>query len=125
MKPEYAAWIKANVEGDGFGLCKMYARRMTEAFPELRLVRGHYTCTAWGERGHWWTVTAAGEVVDPTAGQFPSAGAGVYVEFTGSDAELPTERRPNCGESCYHGKNFCSDACGRSYVAWLNAKVGR
>jgi hypothetical protein len=125
MRPEYSAWIKANVDGDGFGFCRSYAEKMVKAFPELRVVRGHYYCVVWGQRGHWWCETEAREIVDPTAAQFPSKGAGVYDGFTGDDSELPTGRCPNCGEFCFHGKSFCSDDCGRSYVAWINAEAAR
>ena len=120
MKPEYEAWIKANVKENPLGECKRMAEAMAAAFPELRVVRGHYYCMVWGERGHWWCETSDHEVVDPTAAQFPTLGAGVYAEFTGLDSELPTGRCSNCGEACYNHANFCSDACGRAWVKMLN-----
>ncbi|MGH9388965.1 MAG: hypothetical protein ACRD1Z_05065 [Vicinamibacteria bacterium] len=125
MKAEYDAWIKANVEGDGFGLCKGYARRMAQAFPELRLVRGYYHDALWGRRGHWWLALPDGSIVDPTAAQFPTRGNGEYEEFTGDESELPTGKCPNCGEFCYDGRSFCSEECGRSFAAYLNEERRR
>ena len=78
---KYADWILANVEGDGYGQCKEVTRQMAEAFPELKRIRGHYYCWAWGERAHWWLADANGTIIDPTAQQFPSKGKGEYVPW--------------------------------------------
>jgi hypothetical protein len=113
---KYAAWIAEHVEGDGYGQCEELTRRMAEAFPELSRVRGHYYCWAWGERAHWW-LTAGENVVDPTAQQFPSKGAGEYVPWD-EGAPEPTGMCPNCGDPCYDGDTCCSAACTQSYVAY-------
>jgi hypothetical protein len=123
MNPEYEAWIKVNVSENPLGDCRAKAEMMVKTFPELRLVRGHYHCMIWGQRGHWWCETGDGKTVDPTAAQFPSGGLGVYKEFTGDESELSTGRCPNCGEPCYHEKNFCSDSCSSAYVAWIQKET--
>ena len=120
----YKQWIASNVDGDGYGKCAEITQRMADAFPELRRVRGHYYCVAWGERGHWWLVASDGTIVDPTASQFPSRGNGVYVEHKDSDPE-PTGMCPNCGGYIYGGGEVCSDECGNSYVAYLNSERWR
>ncbi len=114
----YSMWVKRNV-GEIYGKCAEITRAMAGAFPELTRVRGHYYCPSWGERSHWWLVGADGQVVDPTAGQFPSKGRGHY-EPWGEGNEEPTGMCPNCGEHCYKHHDMCSDACGIAYAAYLN-----
>lgn len=121
MNPEHEAWIAANVT-ETFGKCREVTEQMAAAFPELRRVRGHYYCASWGEREHWWLVDAEGEVVDPTAAQFPTRGAGAYVEWE-KDRKEPTGMCPNCGEYCYDGHYFCSERCGISYTAFCSRGI--
>ena len=80
---KYADWVLANVEDDGYGQCKEVTRQMAETFPELKRIRGHYYCWAWGERAHWWLADTNGTIIDPTAQQFPSKGKGEYVTVGG------------------------------------------
>jgi len=114
--PEYLAWIAANVSAT-YGCCKEVTERMAEAFPELHRIRGHYYCPIWGERAHWWLLSPTGEVVDPTADQFPSKGCGHYEPWIEGDPE-PTGRCANCNELVYDGNTCCSDACSREYAAF-------
>lgn len=116
MKPEYAAWITANVRNP-YGRCKEVTEQMVAAFPELARVRGHYYCWSWGERAHWWLVDEQGEIVDPTAEQFPSKGCGEYAVWIEGSPE-PTKVCPNCGENVYDGNTCCSEACGLAYAAY-------
>lgn len=111
----YQEWIEANV-ADPYGRCEEATAQMAEAFPELRRVRGHYYCFAWGERQHWWMEDAEGNVVDPTAAQFPSGGRGHYEEWDGSP--LPTGSCPQCSNPVYDGGTCCSEACHAAYVAY-------
>lgn len=122
MKPEYESWIKTNIRENPFGECRMAAQVMASAFPALRIVRGHYYCLIWGERGHWWCEEKDGTVVDPTAAQFPTKGTGTYKEFTGNDEDLPTGRCANCGEPTYHHATCCSDRCSADYAAWIKSE---
>jgi hypothetical protein len=119
MKPEYMAWIAANVT-ETYGKCAKVTEAMQLAFPELTRVRGHYYCLSWGERSHWWLVDTDGEVVDPTAAQFPSGGHGVYVPWEEGTPE-PTGVCPNCGGYVYTGDTCCSENCGLEYVAYINS----
>jgi len=120
MKTQYKDWIEKNVEGDGHGKCAEVTLAMQSAFPELVRIRGHYHCISWGKREHWWLVDSSGEVVDPTANQFPTKGAGGYVEHDESQPE-PTGMCPNCGGYCYNGSSVCDDYCERQYAAYLNS----
>jgi len=81
IKPEYAEWIKTNVPTNCAGLCGVYADKMAGAFPELTSVWGTYVCPVWGEQAHWFCLTPTKEIIDPTASQFPSKGAGQYKPF--------------------------------------------
>jgi hypothetical protein len=108
-------WIAKHVT-DPTGRCAEITLAMNEEFPELRRVRGHYFCPILNnERPHWWLEDSAGEVIDPTAAQFPSLGHGIYEEHSGPE---PTGKCPNCGGYVYDGGTVCSDACARSYEAY-------
>lgn len=120
MIKKYLTWIFDNVEHP-LGRCAEYTERMKQEFPELTRVRGHYDCTAWGRRPHWWLVDPEGEIVDPTAQQFPSLGTGTYIPLE-PDAPEPEVcyRCHNCGEYYPAGPAqssvVCSDACGDAYA---------
>ena len=110
MKVKYAAWIAQHVDANPIGQCKDVTATMAAAFPELKQVRGHYYCAVWGQRAHWWLVGTDGAVVDPTAAQFPSRGAGVYEPHVEGSPE-PTGRCGGCGGYVYGGGSFCSEEC--------------
>lgn len=112
------AW-KCPTQESAYGQCAEITQLMITDFPELRRVRGHYYCSMWGKRSHWWCVAPDGSVVDPTAIQFPSRGAGEYVPHEEGSPE-PTGKCPNCGGYCYEGRDLCSAACRWSYMAYLN-----
>lgn len=120
MKPAYIDWIKTVVEPTG--RCAEVTLEMQAAFPELTRVRGHYYCPFWGEREHWWLVDEEGQVVDPTAAQFPSRGVGHYEPWDESRPE-PTGMCPECGEYCYEGRTFCCDVHERRYMAYLQTGI--
>jgi len=116
LKQEYQQWIDALPERVT-GQCAEHTLAMQAQFPELVRVRGHYDCPIWGEREHWWLKTAEGEIVDPTAKQFPTKGHGEYKEWDETQPE-PTGMCPNCGGYAYDNKTCCSDKCHREYVAY-------
>jgi len=74
---DYEQWIMANVDADGWGLCKFYSGYMAMSFPELTRVCGRYVDEE-GEHRHFWCRTKDGTIIDPTAGQFEPGGT--YVE---------------------------------------------
>lgn len=127
-KSAYQNWIAANVEGNGYGKCAEITEAMAAAFPELTRVRGHFYCSEWGERTHWWLKTKHGEIVDPTALQFPGNFGHFpppepYMEWNEGDPE-PTGICMECGEYCYEGREFCSDGCRSAYLSYLAADCG-
>lgn len=99
------------------GRCKEYCDRAVRLFPQLKLVRGHYYDSMWGEQPHWWCARPDGSVFDPTAKQFESKGNGEYVEFDG---------KVSCSECGHQGQEddfdyesnyaFCSGACHLRFV---------
>ena len=119
MKAKYVAWIAAYVT-ETYGKCAKVTEAMQADFPELVRVRGHYYCLIWGVRSHWWLVDTDGEVVDPTAAQFPSGGRGVYVPWEEGTPE-PTGVCPNCGGYVYTGDTCCSENCSMEYMAYINS----
>lgn len=120
MDDKYTAWISEHYPTyeSAYGKCAEATTAMLAVFPELHRVRGHYYCLVWGERSHWWLVTADGGIVDPTAVQFPSRGTGVYEAWNEGSAE-PTGKCPNCGGYAYNHAAVCSDACAREYERYL------
>lgn len=109
MKACYHKWISKNVQ-EAYGKCAEVTLEMERVFPELLRVRGHYYCPLWGDREHWWLVDFEGNVVDPTASQFPSRGFGVYTPWE-EDSPEPTGKCYNCGDYCYEGELTCSERC--------------
>jgi len=108
---QYQDWIKINITKSVFGKCKETCEQMLQEFPELQLVRGHYYCSLWGERSHWWLIDTSGNIIDPTSSQFPTKGNGVYIPW-GEESEEPIGRCINCGELCFKSKGGSSSICG-------------
>ena len=93
-----------------YGKCKEITEQMAKKHPELTRVRGHYHCPIWGKRAHWWLKDEQGNIVDPTAAQFPSRGGGKYEEWDESKIE-PTGKCLDCGGDAFNGDTFCSSRC--------------
>lgn len=99
------------------GKCKTMAEALVARVPGLRLVRGFYHCPLWGKQPHWWAEKKDGTVVDPSAAQFPSYGAGDYEEFDG------TAHCEECGKPVQEARAFiqgnhvfCNGTCFARYV---------
>jgi hypothetical protein len=108
MMPEYLRWRMEHypTPESACGACREATLAMVRAFPKLRRVKGHaLTCDGW--RPHWWCVTANGEVVDPTAHQWPF-GAASYQEV---DNEEPIGECIECGEYCFESKGDNMHLC--------------
>lgn len=120
LDPRYAAYlddVRRRLH-DPTGRCREESLAMADAFPELRLVRGHVRCANGRRYPHWWCVDPDDVVLDPTAAQFALVGILDY-EPHPDGAPEPTGKCPNCGEYCYGGRFCCSDACERAYERYL------
>lgn len=102
------------------GKCREMAEDLVRQHPDIRLVQGFYHCPLWGKQPHWWTKKEDGTIIDPSAAQFPSYGAGDYEEFNG---KIQCEE---CGkevteEKAYIDGNhaFCSRECFGRYVGLI------
>ena len=111
---KYSEWIAENRPDDPWGTCEGVTRRMAEAFPELRRVRGHYVCPVQGRLPHWWMLAPDGQVIDPTRDQFASPEDGAYEEHVGPE---PTGRCLNCDALLYGDARVCNDDCAREFIA--------
>lgn len=128
----YQAWIDQQypTAESARGHCAEATLAMRRAFPELTRVRGHYVCTFWGERAHWWLTAPDGRIVDPTVRQFPSATldqtcvAASYIPWVEGALE-PTGRCLECGADTFHGRSSCSDACAHALEAYYNHALRR
>ncbi len=126
--PRYAEWIAAYVaKNNDFvrGKCQEACTEMRLQFPELRAAAG-FAHVTWGRDQHWWCVTPAGEIVDPTKAQFEY---GVVLQYEELDLDDPETRRivptgvcPNCSGECYEGAYLCSERCERQYLAYINSE---
>jgi hypothetical protein len=99
------------------GKCLEYCNKAIAEDPTLKLVRGHYYCPEFGEQAHWWLVRPDGTIFDPTAAQFPSNGAGAYVEFDGmvNCSQCGKEMREE--EATFESNYcFCGAACHMRFV---------
>jgi len=124
----YRDWIRAYEARCGgpsgtYARCAEATTEMVEAFPELLRVPGHVNCPfPWGRRAHWWCVTAEGEIVDPTKGQFP--GIYSYDPFKEGD-EVRLGKCMNCGDEIWGPIGppscICSKQCGLEMEAEFNA----
>src|SRR5262249_55639991 len=126
MDRRYRRWIARHVIGDGYGKCREVTEAMAAAFPELERVRGHYVCPQVGEREHWWCETRDGDVVDPTAAQFPSGGDGTYLPWSEGQPE-PVGKCRCCGGYVFiqskWAPSLCSAACAVEMLAYLEKEA--
>ena len=125
MHESYKSWIAANVEGTGYGKCHETCLAMQKDFPALRLRKGVVRCS-WGLRAHWWLLGMHGEIVDPTARQFPDfpLSAEAYQDMTDWTDEQIADVVPSgvcmmCGSSVWHGANFCGSYCRQLFMTDL------
>ena len=118
---KYIRWIRENIRDytDAYAKCREVSQRMQQAFPELKLVRGHYHCPHVGEYPHWWLIDPSNRIIDPTALQFPSKGVGQYEPWPDNKPE-PTGKCINCGDYTYNGDGACSESCYLAIVASLS-----
>lgn len=101
------------------GKCKEMCEELVKADPSLTLVRGHYYEPLWSrEDPHWWCVDREGNIIDPTAKQFPTPNIKeFYTEFDG------WTECAQCGKSVEESAlvqmgNYpvCSDRCAMALV---------
>lgn len=94
------------------GKCQSAALRLAAEDPSLTAVAGWYNDPEWGREEHWWCIREDGSIVDPTAAQFPSNGAGRYDQYVGEawclecGADIPWDTymetgQPICSAKCY------------------------
>ena len=66
------------------GKCQQMSEELVKNSTGLMMVRGFYYCPIWNrEEPHWWCEDIYGNIIDPTAKQFPSKGNGTYTVFDG------------------------------------------
>ena len=100
------------------GKCKELAEAAVSSDSSLAMVRGYYHCPVWGKQAHWWAVRNTGEIVDPSAAQFPSKGSGGYEPFNGQ------VECANCGKGMHEEQAwrleghyaYCSYTCYGQFV---------
>lgn len=89
MGAKYALWIEAYLVrnfGDVWMKCLEACEEMSQAFPELRMVKGIAVSSVSRKRWcHCWCVAPDGTIIDPTVVQF--GGIPVVYEPPGSGAQ--------------------------------------
>ena len=87
------------------------------------------------KRGHWWLTDEEGNIVDPTAGQFPII---VRYEPWSDGDPIRLGKCRNCGKEVWgvpeldelsgfvsNEKSFCDEHCYEAYGAYLNKNIRR
>jgi hypothetical protein len=118
MDQRYKEWIAKYLETNNpYGKCHAAVDAMITEFPELTKIVGHVEDGHWGRRGHVWCTAPDGEIVDPTATQFPAVfeyepwtpdslvrvgkcmecGSEIWEKVPSLDAEI---RKSACGKEC-------------------------
>ena len=124
----YKEWIHNYLtqEKSALGKCKEAVEKMSAEFPELKKVAGH-VYTNWGQRAHWWCETTDGEIIDPTASQFP-----IIFEYEKWEPGMPVRvgKCMDCGEEIYEpvmsldeakgSRYFCSKKCEQATLNYMN-----
>ena len=109
--------------------CVGWTLAFFEKFPELTRVSGFFKTEhqlEWAKgTEHWWLVDSAGNIIDPTRGQF-IAGKEIYKVFDPLKDEVYLGKCPNCGEAQYGliaegAKDICSDECAEDYERYLRS----
>jgi len=122
----YGLWVKSNYPTPESARlqCAEATEKMVSDFPELKRVRGLADVKEPHDlpptrTPHWWCVTSDGNVVDPTAHQYPTH----IIKYSEADEDKgpPTGKCPNCGDLSYGGEYLCSDKCNTEYMAYLNS----
>lgn len=122
VEPRYEALRKEllDISKSSRGSCGYFTRIFSERFPELKRVAGFYYAPggvhSHGE--HWWLTDAAGNIVDPTADQFPSQGTGVYVRYDPTRHITAKGTCPGCGSTLFaFARKPCSSDCDAELAA--------
>ncbi len=132
MLDNYTQWIAQNVgEDKGYAKCQEICQAMQEAFPELTMRKGIFHSVLWGERTHWWLRAPCGRLVDPTGRQHPDGlllptDTTKYEDLTDATPEhlatrVPTGVCADCGDPVFNDDSFCSEACKRATLAYLDS----
>lgn len=129
---KYLEWIDQYVNDVPalLGRCKEACALMIKAFPELKEVRGHVWVPAWGKRGHAWLKDMNGNIIDPTADQFP--GIAEYEAWNPGD-ECRVGKCMNCGDDIWKPLqtldedpgvySICSDECEKEMMMYLKGEL--
>lgn len=99
------------------GKCKLVCEAIAKADPQWTLTRGHYVCTVWGPRAHWWLTSKDGVVYDPTVFQFPAPRMGSYEPFSGRVSCAECGKEMDESEAEFESNYaFCSGKCHMRFV---------
>lgn len=100
------------------GKCREAVEALCKSDKRLTPVRGHYICPIWGKQAHWWATNSNGDIIDPTAKQFPSGGIGEYIPFDGmvECAECKRQMREEDVKKYESRYAFCSEVCFGRFV---------
>jgi len=88
--------------------CAEATLALTQAFPYLRRVRGHAMVEI-HLRPHWWCLTETGDILDPTAHQWPNPPT--FYELLPDNFEEPHGKCLECGELLFRYRGAQSFHC--------------
>ena len=122
MKIEYKKWIMENYPNPNKATSIEAVQTMKKEFSELKIIRGQVLVLEIYDSPpirvfHCWCETPEGELVDPTAHQFPIPILS-YEPLDESRGD-PTGGCLYCGGFCYDNENVCSEKCSRDFKDYL------
>ena len=130
MSDEYLQWAMKNYPDykAALGQCKKAVFEMKKEFPELEITNGYAHFIGIEKRMHWWLKDKKGQIIDPTAHQYPEyLGSHIveYEEITDNhDARKYEQAKcPNCGEYYFvkpEIKYMHNQSCEEQYMKYLN-----
>lgn len=81
--------------------------------PLLKIVSGFYYCPLTSKNNiHWWCITPAGDIIDPSKEQFGYQGMGDYIQSDGLIECKECGKRVKDDDAILLGdEQFCSNHC--------------
>jgi len=130
---EYKEWINKNYPDmqSALAKCKEASQKMAKVFPELRVTNGFAHFITCEPRDHWWCVDKEGNIIDPTAHQFPEYLGSPIIEYEEIDEnhdarKFPKARCMNCGEYYYQKPEMKGQMhnakCESEFINYLNGE---
>jgi hypothetical protein len=134
MKSKYKEWIDKNYPTyqSALAQCVKACKDMVIVFPELKTTNGFAHFIHCEPRAHWWCKDPEGNIVDPTAHQFPKYLGSPIMDYEEIDDNHPARmyaqaKCMNCGEYYYETPELRgvlhNKRCENEFINYLNGSL--